>query len=502
MKLADKAIFNILCQSSGTIILLLSSILYVRMLTQQDYGTFLQVMLISNTVLMLGFLGIPQSIYYFFQTESDKDHFLTRTLFLTLAVSVFFAVLVWVIKKPLVALFGNPDLNEYYWVILVLVLLGFMIRLREPLLWSNGSLMTSGNLTIVSSVLQLGLPVLGLFRENPLYAVLLLMVIGNCLSIILHLLIYIKIIFRIRRQYPKSRKPVDGKSGLLKQLRYAFPIGLSSYVGVIGREMDKYFISSWFTPAQFAVYSRGAMEVPLVSNIRFTINDIMMPQFVALYQKGDIKGLLQQWHMITEQIAKLNFGIFALLFAVTPTLIRVLYTEAYMGAASVFRIYLFLLVSGIAVYGMIPRVSGQTKLIFWSAVMNLPINFTLSLLLIKVVGVKGPALGSVIAAIVVLVWLLYNSTKIIKVSFSEIMPWKKLLRYLAVSLAISGPIYLTEYFYPPDGAFALIQVALESFCYVIAYLYALNRLGYLTDEERTTICRWSRPIPLKIILKA
>lgn len=505
MNIADKAIFNILSQSSGTILLLLSSIVYVRFLNQTDYGTFLQVMLISNTVIMLGFLGLPQSIYYFFQTEEKKDVFVLRTLLITALLSIFFSVVLLLLKSTLVRMFDNPDLAHYYWAVWLIVSTGYLIRLREPLLWSAEKLMLSGLLTLIASLLQLGIPLAGLFWGGTVRHVLLLMVTGHVLCLLIHLSIFSKMVRDFRRERLGTCDHVkvgSSKSvGFWEQMRYALPIGLTSYSGVIGREMDKYIISGWFNPAQFAIYSRGALEVPLISSIRFTINDIMMPKFVQLFKGGQYDELFDKWHQIIEHVAKINFGIFALLFALTPTMIRILYTDAYMGAVPVFRTYLFMLIVGVAVYGMLPRVSGQTRLVLWASLLNLPLNFVLAIVLIRWVGPVGPAASTVIASAVTMFWLLNCSKRLVNRPLSKMFPWRRLSGILLIAVISSVPIYIFEAFCATSGLASLGAVFGELMVYLLMYLMLLKKYHFLSDEEKSTLSRWLRPLPIGVILQ-
>jgi len=493
MKFADKAIFNILSQASGTIILLLSSVLYVRILSPSEYGTFLQIVLIANLVVLLGFFGLPQSIYYFLQKEPLKDRFLINTLFITAILSVFFAIILFFSKGLLTRFFDNQILSQYYWAVIFIILASFLIQLRQPLLWSHGSLILSGYLTIVASVLQLGFPVVGLLLGKDVYHVLLFMVIGYWISLFLHLFIYLRIILSLRRERvifdERGRHPTT----IVQQLRYAFPIGLSSYVGVIGREMDKFFISGWFLPSDYAVYSRGAMEVPLVSTIRYTVNDMLMTKFVEMYQNKDFSKFLTQWHIIIELVAKINFGVVASLFILSPSLISVLYTDEYLGAVPVFRTYLFLLVIGIAVYGMIPRVSGNTKLVFWASMLNLPINIALSFVLIDLIGVVGPAIATVVANFITMGWLLLKSVHLIDTNISKIFPWRKLFMIAISAIMPALLIFSTEKFNVYGGILSILWIVTEMLIYFCFYIWLLNKFKLLSCDEISTVKRWARP---------
>ena len=488
MNTADKTIFNIIGQSSGTILLLLSSVVYVRFLSKADYGTFLQVMLISNTVIMLGFMGLPQSVYYFFQTEEKKDIFILRTIAITLLLSCVFAAVVFLLKSILVHILDNPDLGLYYWAVWLIILAGYVVRLREPLLWSAEKLVLSGLLTLVSSLLQFGLPMAGLFWGGTVRHVLLLMVIGNFVCLAIHLLIFGLLSLEYRRKRLSAATGTNASNlkpvGFWRQMRYAIPIGLSSYSGVLGRELDKYIISGWFDPAQFAIYSRGALEVPLISTIRFTINDIVMPKFVQLFKESRYDELIETWHQIIEYVAKINFGIFAILFALTPTMIRILYTEAYIGAVPVFRTYLFMLIIGIAVYGMIPRVSGRTRLILWASLLSLPLNFVLAVLLIKWVGSVGPAASTVLASGITMLWLLNSSKSIVNLPLSRMFPWKRLMIILIIAVAASLPIYICEFVFSGLNTAAALGIAVgEGLFYCLSLSPAADKNSRLLSRR-------------------
>ena len=51
----------------------------------------------------------------------------------------------------------------------------------------------------------------------------------------------------------------------IEQLAYAVPLGAYGIVWVFRKDLDNYFVSAMYSPAQYAIYAIGWLEVPLIS---------------------------------------------------------------------------------------------------------------------------------------------------------------------------------------------------------------------------------------------
>ena len=140
MNLVDKTVLNILAKSSEAFWLLISSIVMVRHFPKAEYGTFLQIILIANTMTMFTFLGLPQSIFYFFPRAVNRGKFVIRNMLLSLCIALIASLIVYNFKHELANWLSNPLLVEYGWVAPLLLLLRAPSSLREPMLISHGSL--------------------------------------------------------------------------------------------------------------------------------------------------------------------------------------------------------------------------------------------------------------------------------------------------------------------------------------------------------------------------
>jgi O-antigen/teichoic acid export membrane protein len=493
MRFADKVTLNILAKTAGSVLLMVSSIIMTRYLTKESYGTYLQAMLIVNTVILLAFVGLPQSIYYYFQMAGEKRRFIVRNVLVSALVGVGAALFVLLLDDRICTLLGNPRLKEYLPYIAGLILLQAPMALKDPLFFSAGALLGNSAGSVLSALLDY-LPVLSAVLAGfGLKGIFLVFLASKGVS----LLVFLILLKRCCLDTVVSPPEGEGKDVRFRdQVSYAIPIGIAGYLGVVGAQLDKYVVANGFSPSQFAVYSRGAMEVPFISTIAYLLNDITLPQCVAAYKEKNFPLLLQLMHRNIDKVAKINLPIFAFLLVEAPLLIEIMYTKEYVDATPIFRVYLLSLLFGVTVYNMIPTVSGNTQSLFWASAFSLTTKLVLCMLLVKLLGPVGVAAGVFAGSFVYLCYLLKCSVRILGVGWSEIMPWGRVASILmtaALAGAASALVHLlAQKAGVPEGLLTLC-VSFAVFCY--SYLFGLDLLGLLRQEDRDFLKRWLRIDP-------
>ena len=65
MKLSDQAALLIGSKGLTALILFVQGPILVRMLSVSDYGTFLQINILTSVLVTMACFGLPQTIYYF-----------------------------------------------------------------------------------------------------------------------------------------------------------------------------------------------------------------------------------------------------------------------------------------------------------------------------------------------------------------------------------------------------------------------------------------------------
>lgn len=493
MNLADKTLISVLAKSGEAVLLLLSSIVMVRYLTREEYGTFLQVMLIMNTALMFTYFGMPQSIYYYHHKTNNKASFVVRNIVISFVLGGIAALAVFSLGSYMVRWFTNPLLHKSLYALVALIFLRGPLVMRDPLLISNGNLILNSLAAVLSNALFYIPAIIAAFFSMGLFFLLKVLLVASLVDLLCFLGLMVWFVTHLRREESRQRPlPECRVIGLREQLRYALPIGASSYVGIVGRQIDQYIVSMFFSPQSFAVYSRGAMRVPVLSSIQYTINDIMMPYYVKAYRDGDIEGLLRRFHLCVEKVAKINFPVFVFLFLASPTLITFLYTDQYLGAVPVFRTYLVLLVINITTFGIIPRATGQTKSILYASLINIVANIILSCLLVPLLGAVGAAIATILCAVVSGYYYLFISARILGIGVREIFPWRFLAAFFAISLLAGVPLVGLNYLLESSAVPLIVQLSLGGLLYGLGWIVLVTRFGMLSSEDLTTLSRWLR----------
>ncbi|PCI71148.1 MAG: hypothetical protein COB38_06540, partial [Gammaproteobacteria bacterium] len=72
MRLSTQVILTSLSKSLKHVGVFILAIFLTRYFTKYEYGSYIQVMLIANTVIYLAIFGIPSSVYYFLPRSKEK----------------------------------------------------------------------------------------------------------------------------------------------------------------------------------------------------------------------------------------------------------------------------------------------------------------------------------------------------------------------------------------------------------------------------------------------
>ncbi len=486
MNFADKAIVNILAKASRPFLMIFSGIVMVRVLSKDDYGTYLQAMLIVNTLLMFTFCGIPQSMYYFIPQQIHKARFLLRNNLVTLLIAFVSGGVIFLLMDFIANWFSNSKLVDMTILISLIIFFKAPSMMREPLLVSFGKLKKNAQLNILCNVIVYVPLVVSAMIFPCLSVIMMVMVLSSFIEFVVY---YIVSFFLIReelkkevfldKKYSSSLETIS----FIQQFRYAFPIGASTYLSTLGRQFDQFIISIFFVPSDFAVYSRGAMKVPILSSMSQIVNNMMMPHYVQCIKQNNNVQFLKSYHSAIDKIAKINFPVFFFLFAIAPALIISLYTEQYAGAISIFRAYLFLLLLSITVYGIIPRVTGHTKVLFYATMLGVLSNIVLSVTMIKFLGAVGAAIATIISSLFSALFLLLFSSHLLNISFSRIFPWNNIAKQLIVSLVASIPLYGFSIIPFNSTSWFVSQIILCAVIYFLSILYLFGRFNILGEDD-------------------
>lgn len=487
--LSDKAIFLIISkaiQCAGSLIL---GIVLVRLLTKADYGTYLQVMLICTTVSFVLAFGMPQSIYYFLpQLEPNrKKTFLLQTLLSLFIIGLISSIICFLMRDYISGWMSNPSLLKLSLIFSAYLLFLLPDQCLEPTLISLGKTKLIAGINVIFSIAFIAFVLSPVLIGLDLAALFLSILIFYSLKFLFFLIYVLKVL--------KSPKEIiyDFKA-FKSQVRYSFPLGLSSMVGMLSNRIDQFMISFWFSPAAFAVFARGAFELPLVNILPYTLSNLLLPKYVELHKSNNQKELLRLWHESVRRTALIILPVFVLTFVVAEKLITLLFTSGYSGSVIIFRIYLFLLPLRLTAYGSILRAVGDTKSVLRASMLFLISNIILNIIFYKIFGFVGPAVATIVAMNLNILYYFTKIQRTFNLKFFEILPWKNILKIGIASVTIGIVTYPVIFL--NISKIAILFLAFITFA-VLYFLVAL-RAKIFTPSDISLLKKWLRLKPLRL----
>ncbi|MEL6987164.1 MAG: polysaccharide biosynthesis C-terminal domain-containing protein [Bacteroidota bacterium] len=191
-------------------------------------------------------------------------------------------------------------------------------------------------------------------------------------------------------------------------LVFAIPLMLHMFLGMGMEYIDGFLVTSQFEdPSLFAKFRYGARELPLATVLVGALTSAMIPEAV-----GKIKETLIEIKTRTKRLSHFLFPISMLLMLISPILFPIFYSEEFKLSAYIFNVYLLILSSRILLPQVIIFGKQHNYILVWSALIELAVNISLSILFIQYFGILGIAYATVIAYMInKLIMVIYNYLK-------------------------------------------------------------------------------------------
>lgn len=402
-------------------------IVLARILVPADLGSYRQLFLIYTTFSTLMLLGIPQSALYFLPKLSDPDSrrsFISRTLNLVTILALLFASGIFLFRGVVARAFSNPQLEKLLVLFAVYPLFMFITQIYGSIMFGLQQPARTARFTLFSVATDL-LFILGLaFLTKDLQWI----VLGVLLSALIQ---WGYTTLQLRRHY--ARVSID--PGFYREIfRYSLPLGLASIIGMLSIQLDKFVISGFFTPAQFAVFSIGAMELPFISILANSVNAILLPQI-----SGDPAQLSSIYKAAVRKNALLVFPLSMLFFLLAEPLITIIYSQLYAASVPYFRVYLLILPLRVATYGIVFMALHKTRYIMVNSAVTLGLNLALNLILVRIMGMMGAAVATVIVTWISVGIYLYWIRNRLQLPLADLFPVPALLKTALTTLSAGLP---------------------------------------------------------------
>lgn len=471
----DKTLILMLSKLLGSVLCFGGGLVIARYLTTNEYATFSQVMLIASTFAIIP-AAFQQSLYYFIPLAVPQQWkkvifsgFIGGLIFICIANSAMLPF-----RKQLADLLNNPALLPLMPMIIIFLFCFCLSGYIDPVLIC---LEEEVKLAIIR-----GLSFILAF-------------VAICVSIIMHLelsilIVYLAVAHSILPVYTVYRSARLNREvsiissvsweEIRKQFSYAFPLFLSALFGVIGRRLDQYLISACFDTHDYAIYARGAIQLPFAEIVTMSIFTILIPEFVKLYNQSNVQKILFLWKEGVRRAALIFFPFAAFFILKAEPLMILLFSEKYADSAPIFQVYAIQLIVGIALYGAIPRSAGNTRVIYHATIIFGLSNLAISYPLILAIGPIGAAVGTAISGILSSFYYLVIIKRILKCKFRHVFPFKDLFKNALISIFAAVVVFAAV----PCGYAHLPNVLCSFLLFAIIIPLCYFYFGLLTTDDK------------------
>ncbi|MBA4374500.1 MAG: hypothetical protein C0402_16745 [Thermodesulfovibrio sp.] len=425
---------------------LISFMVLSRVLTVDDYATYRQTMLSYSFAAPFLALGLPHALFYFIPRMRDRARgiLLENLLLLSIMGIVFSVFLISGGNRLLAWRFNNPSLEKTLLILAPYPLLMLPMQALGACLLSQNRVGHMAAFNVSSRVVMIIFILAASFIwRTPTAAI---------LGVVISAAIVFSPGIAMMLSATKGSRAVTSAQGLWAQVKYSVPLGLAGMLGTLSFSIDKIIVSSICLPKDFAVYSNGAFEIPLISVVTGSITAVLLPDLAGLFSGRKKTEAVELWKRSAVKSAVILLPAMFFLFMMTPEIISVLFSSKYAASSAPFRIYLLLLPVRVVTFGAMIMAAGANHWLLWRSAGDLIINSALSLLLVSQFGYIGAAAASVIT---VYAWSVPMSLVVIMRAYNsgvrDILPYAALVKIFMIS-ALASVVLIPNYFLGNYGA--------------------------------------------------
>lgn len=421
--------------SLGRVLASLSTLITTSVLTHylniDHYAHYRMAMMMFNFIVPAMILGVPHALFVALAGEElDRQRQAIFQGFMLLSImGLILAVLFLMFFDYVVGGSHDPDLLTLALPLAFLALSTMPKYAIPPPLITFGKVKILAIYQVVSQLMSSGLICFGAWLWMSAQATLWMSVLGASLSLIFAYPLLVRSMpgglltsLKLNHEFSVTLH------GLKVLLSLGIPVGLARFFGTLSQQLDKYMVSQSFSTQEFAIYVTGAMEVPMITIITGALSSVLLPRLTILFKQGNHQEMGILWREVMEKTSLILLPMMWGVLCLGDELILCLFSETYREASIPFKIYALLLPLKCAVYGSVLIASERGRWVTLSALVGLIANVILNFILIRVLGINGPAWATVITAYLSTMVLFIPLCRLFKVKIRQLVPWWNLLK--------------------------------------------------------------------------
>ncbi|HEY3498489.1 MAG TPA: oligosaccharide flippase family protein [Polyangiaceae bacterium] len=464
---AKQAGFLVLGSTFATLSSALSPLLVVRLIGKPDVASLMSVTLVYETLATLLSTGLPYTLLYQVSNRElpERAAIARRIALVAGSLGAAGGLLIGVVflAAHLRAFGWVPDQDTSWQLGLLLWLaptlaLDLPFRLLPSLLIAEGEARRSAGLQVVRTLALTLATLVPLALQAGVHTVILTYAVVRTLFGLW--------LFReLRRLY--AAVPRRAATLNLKELlAFAIPMGATDALGAMNAQLDRWLVLLVLPGARLADYQLGAFQIPVIATIAYSVGAAYTPELVRRFQARDPYGALAIWQRGIVKVSLIVVPVTMALVVGAEELMSLLFTRAYVDAASIFRFYSVLTFLRVAAYGTVIASAGRPGYVVRAAGLGFFYNVAFGVPLVLTLGFIGPAVGAALAFVLHVATYVYYIARAANVPMSKVFPlgsYSRIFGLSAVAGALGYGVKRSLSAHPTPALFAEIVVVLGVF---------------------------------------
>lgn len=402
-----------------------------------EYGYRSQILIVVSVLVSVFSLGLSNAPSYFIPTREGKDppEKIVRNLYaITFVVVLIMMGLVVLGFDSVVSYFNNTELYHFRILIFLMAAEQIFFSYYSGIQIAKHQAIRATILNLLRCIATVVVTILVCNNKGSLYNLILYTLSVDCAFCFYTMVNSAKPTNRIGKYIDYS---------LIKEIAiFCIPLGISTITASLCAQIDKLFVGRLFSPDDLAIYTNMCTELPLAA-ISGAFIAVISPYVVKYINRGRSRDAIELWKEVVEIVAIILLPIIAMLFVFSKQTIFILYSEKYIIGYKLFQIFILVEISRITYFGLILRSYGKSSLILLSSATTLFLNVIFNFISFYVLkaGMIGFAISTIVSTYIIQFLQLVLSSKVAKVRFANIFPWKSLFKIVVYNIAFALTFY-------------------------------------------------------------
>ena len=471
---------------------IVSPMILSRYFNKTDYGTYKQVMYVYNTLTTVFAFGLPKAYSFFIPRVSigESRDVIRKITLIFLFIGVLFSLSFYFGASFLASILNNPDLEtaiKYFapTPLFLLPVLGLDCILAS--FKKTHFLAIYTVLTKVFTLLCIVLPVV-LFNGTYIHAI-----IGFDIASLITFILALYL-----RNIPTRGVSWERSAITVRDiLRFSVPLITASIWIMVFQSSSQFFISRYYGTEEFADFSNGFIEFPLIPMVVNSVATVLLPVFSGLFHT-ETERIKDVWASAVVKSIKVTYPIivYSILFA--SLIMTCFYGQQYKSSGIYFLIKNIEGFFAIIPFYPILLAMGKTK-----QYSNIHLSMAITIIPLEYLVVRLGCAAYMIGIIYVFcsfakvflqLLVVHRTTGL---AYNNLVPINSIVKIISISALSAISPYLFVYYHTEMNEFILLGITAILFiicyyflCFVLHVSYKEIISGYLSGTRFEGFIRW------------